>query len=94
MRCLRRRRPAYAATVLRPVYESSFWTSKELQETSLNRRRISRLRNQKKKRRAACSERGVTESIAFGSRYRRRRIIRRSNESLMCLKERPQTPTD
>jgi len=48
MRCLRRRRPAYAATVLRPVYESSFWTSKELQETSLNRRRISRLRNQKK----------------------------------------------
>ena len=30
-------KPAYAATLPRPVYESSFWTSKEVYETSHDR---------------------------------------------------------
>ena len=32
-----RRRPAYAATIPRPPYESSFWASKEAYETSRSR---------------------------------------------------------
>jgi len=34
---LRRRRPVYAAILHRPLYESSFWISKEMRETSRNR---------------------------------------------------------
>ena len=32
-----RRRPAYAATIPRPLYESSFWASKKAYETCRNR---------------------------------------------------------
>ena len=67
----RRRRPAYAATLRRQVYNSSFWTSTEVYETSRDRGRreeavggkVTRLAGSRVRDAPAATPRHVTDSI-------------------------------
>jgi len=62
----RRRRLAYAAPP-RPVYESSFWTSKEVDETSRNRHTVTAVVGSRQQHGCQCnptSNRGAVQRLA------------------------------